>query len=149
MTSYGYIIMNSVYFCMIWFHCDCIMQLKKSFHIATNVCRRKSAITFGDLPDCLLALAMVTNGSWNEARKWRDIFRHFNVWHHHKKCPSLWLNDRAPPYRYRNKHKIVWQSIPTRSTPRVHTFAAPNLRSVSSVRWFSDSHRSDTYASVH
>ena len=37
--------------CMIWFHLDRIMQLKKSYHIATNVCSRKSAITFGDLPD--------------------------------------------------------------------------------------------------
>ena len=36
--------------CMIWFHFDCIMQLKKSYHIATNVCSRKSATTFGDLP---------------------------------------------------------------------------------------------------
>ena len=30
-----------------------IMQWKKSYYIATNVSRRKSAITFGDLPDCL------------------------------------------------------------------------------------------------
>ena len=51
MTSYGYIIMAIVDFCMIWFHFDCIMQLKKSYHIATNVCNRKSATTFGDLPD--------------------------------------------------------------------------------------------------
>ena len=39
-------------FCMIWFHFDCIMQLKKSYHIASNVCSRKSATTFGDLLDC-------------------------------------------------------------------------------------------------
>ena len=52
MTSYGYIIMIIFDFCMIWFHFDCIMQLKKSYHIATNVCSRKSATTFGDLPDC-------------------------------------------------------------------------------------------------
>ena len=26
------------------------MQLKKSYHIATDVCGRKSAATFGDLP---------------------------------------------------------------------------------------------------
>ena len=32
---------------------DCIMQLKKSYHNATNVCSRKSAATFGDLPDWL------------------------------------------------------------------------------------------------
>ena len=42
--------------CMIWFHFDCIMQLKKSYHIATNVCSRKSATTFGDLPDWLMSL---------------------------------------------------------------------------------------------
>ena len=39
--------------CMISFHFDYIMQLKKSYHIATNVCSRKSATTFGDLPDWL------------------------------------------------------------------------------------------------
>ena len=39
--------------CIIWFHLDCIMQLKKSYYIATNVSSRKSATTFGDLPDCL------------------------------------------------------------------------------------------------
>ena len=30
---------------------DCIMQLKKLCYIATNVCSRKSAAIFGDLPD--------------------------------------------------------------------------------------------------
>ena len=54
MTSYGYIIMIIVDSCMIWFDFDCIMQLKKSYHIDTNVCSRKSATTFGDLPDCLV-----------------------------------------------------------------------------------------------
>ena len=29
------------------------MQLKKLYHIAANVCSRKSATTFDDLPDCL------------------------------------------------------------------------------------------------
>ena len=38
--------------CMIWFHFYFIMQLKKSYHFATNICSRKSASTFGDLPDC-------------------------------------------------------------------------------------------------
>ena len=51
MTSYGYIIMVIVDSCMIWFQFDCIMQLKKSYQIATNVCSRKSATIFGDLPD--------------------------------------------------------------------------------------------------
>ena len=55
MTSYGYIIMIIVDSCMIWFHFDCIMQLNKSYYTVTNVCSRKSAPTFGDLPDCLLA----------------------------------------------------------------------------------------------
>ena len=53
MTSYGYIIMIIADLCMIWFHFDCIMQLKNSFYIATNVCSRKSATNFGDLPDCI------------------------------------------------------------------------------------------------
>ena len=54
MTSYGYIIMIIVDSYMIWFHFDRIMQLKKSHHIATNVCS-KSATTFGEFPDCLVA----------------------------------------------------------------------------------------------
>ena len=54
MTFYGYIIIITVDSCMIWFHFDCIMQLEKSYYIATNVCSKKSAITFGDLPDCIL-----------------------------------------------------------------------------------------------
>ena len=45
MTSCGYIIMAIVDFCMISFHFDGIMQLKKSYHNATNVCSRKSATT--------------------------------------------------------------------------------------------------------
>ena len=53
MTPRGYIIMIIVDLCMIWVYFDCIIQLKKSYHIATNVCSRKSATTFGDLPDCL------------------------------------------------------------------------------------------------
>ena len=36
------------------------MQLKLSYYIATNVCSRKSATTFGDLPDCLVS--------------WMDVF---------------------------------------------------------------------------
>ena len=48
MTSYGYTIMIIDDSCMIWFHFDCIMQLKKSYYTG-----RKSATTFGDLPDCL------------------------------------------------------------------------------------------------
>ena len=51
MISYGYIIMIIVDSCMIWFDFYCIMQLKKTCYIVTNVCNRKSAITFGDLPD--------------------------------------------------------------------------------------------------
>ena len=53
MTFYGYIIMIIVDSCMIWFHFYCIVQLKKSYHIATTVCSRKSDNTFGDLPDWL------------------------------------------------------------------------------------------------
>ena len=36
----------------LYFDFDCVMQLTKSYHIATNVYSRKSAATFGDLPDC-------------------------------------------------------------------------------------------------
>ena len=52
MICYGYIIMIIVDSCMIWFDFDCIMQLKKIYDIATNVCSKKSATTFDDLPDC-------------------------------------------------------------------------------------------------
>ena len=51
MISYGYFIMIIVDSCMLWFHIDCIMQLKNSYHIATNACSRKSATTYGDLSD--------------------------------------------------------------------------------------------------
>ena len=52
MTSYGYTIMIIVDSCVIWFHFDSIMQLKKLYHIATKVCSIKNATTFGDHPDC-------------------------------------------------------------------------------------------------
>ena len=69
MTSYGYISMIIVDSCMIWFHFDCIMQLKKkSHHIATKVCSRKSATTFGDLPDCLLHTEAPATTSDDHAR---------------------------------------------------------------------------------
>ena len=45
MTSYGHIIMIIVDLCIIWFHLDCIMQLKLSYYIATNVCRGENATT--------------------------------------------------------------------------------------------------------
>ena len=41
MTSFDYIFKIIVGSCMIWFHFDCIMQLRKSYHIATNVCSKK------------------------------------------------------------------------------------------------------------
>ena len=53
MTSYGYVIIVIVHSCITWFHLDCTMQLKLSHYFATNVCSRKSATTFGDLPDWL------------------------------------------------------------------------------------------------
>ena len=65
MTSYGYIIiMTIVDSCMIWFNFDCVMQYKKSYHVATNVCSRRSATTFGDLPDWWGPRAMC---SWSNA----------------------------------------------------------------------------------
>ena len=36
---------------MILFYFDYIMQLKKSYYMATDVSRRKSAATLDDLPD--------------------------------------------------------------------------------------------------
>ena len=53
MTPFGYMIMIRVDTCIIWFHLDYIRQLKQSYYIATNVGSRKSANTFGDLPDWL------------------------------------------------------------------------------------------------
>ena len=52
MSSHGYIIMITVDSCMIWFRFDCNIQLKNSYYTATNIGSRKSATTFGDLPDC-------------------------------------------------------------------------------------------------
>ena len=53
MTSCGYIIMIIVDSSIIWFHLGCIMQLKKSYYIASNTSSRKSATNFGDFPDRL------------------------------------------------------------------------------------------------
>ena len=50
-TSNGYIIMIIVDSCIIWFHLDYIMHLKKSYYIAINVSSRKKCYYFGDLPD--------------------------------------------------------------------------------------------------
>ena len=61
MTSYGYIIMIIVDSCKIRFHFDCIMELKKSKYNTTNVCSRKSATPFGDLPDWLWLLSECPN----------------------------------------------------------------------------------------
>ena len=59
MTSYGSISMILVDSCIIWFHLCCIMQLKKSHYIATNVSSRKSANTFDDIPDCLYHIIFI------------------------------------------------------------------------------------------
>ena len=79
MTSYGYMIVIIVDLCMIWFHFDCIMQLKKSYYVATNVCRRISATTFGDLPDYSNSISyeMLANCIFitmqKKKEKWHDI----------------------------------------------------------------------------
>ena len=57
--TYGCIIMIIVDSCMIWFHFDCIMQMKKSYYIATNACSKKSATTFGDLPDWFISFEIL------------------------------------------------------------------------------------------
>ena len=57
---YGNIIMVIVDSRIIWFHLDWIMQLKKSYRIATNVSSRNSATSIGDLPDCLTHCDIVT-----------------------------------------------------------------------------------------
>ena len=61
-SLYGYIIMVIFDSCMIWGHFDCIMQSKKSYHIAINVCSRKIATIFGDLPDCWRIHELPENG---------------------------------------------------------------------------------------
>ena len=50
MIFYGYIIVDS---CIISSNLNYIMQFKKFFNTATKVSSRKSATTFGDLPDWL------------------------------------------------------------------------------------------------
>ena len=49
-ASYVYII---DYSCIISFNLNRVMELKQFYNIATKVRSRKSATTFGDLPDCL------------------------------------------------------------------------------------------------
>ena len=72
MTSNGYIIMIIVDSCIIWFHLDCITQLKKSYYIATNVSSRKGATTFGDLPDCLFSFH-----NHEDVIKWKHFPRYW------------------------------------------------------------------------
>ena len=71
--------------CMIWFDFDYMMQLKKSYHIATNVCSRKSATTFGDLPDCLF---------------WSTLL-YINVMYVYKDCM----------HRTGNSHDFLWYGL--------------------------------------
>ena len=65
-TSYGYII---VALCIISFNMNRIMQLKQLFNISTKVSGRKSATTFGDLPDCLVDAWCRLSFRWISARK--------------------------------------------------------------------------------
>ena len=60
-------------FCIILFHFDCTMQLKKSYHVATIVCSRKSATTFGDLPDWWSSDPWILTHSY-------DIFSNTNLY---------------------------------------------------------------------
>ena len=39
---------------------NCIMQLKQFYNIATKVSSKKNATTFGDLPDCLVFLLLLS-----------------------------------------------------------------------------------------
>ena len=56
-TSYDYIIVDS---CIISFNLNCIIQLKQFYNIATKVSsRKKSATTFGDLPDCAVVFCKI------------------------------------------------------------------------------------------
>ena len=87
MTHYGYIIMTIVDICMIWLHFDCIMQLKKSYHIATNVCSRKSATTFGDLPDCKPFIQTQVKENIKAPRHWPCIEPCYR-----KHTSVLWVN---------------------------------------------------------
>ena len=64
MTSHGYIIMIIVDSCMIWFDCDCIMQLKKSNHIVTNVCSRKKCYYFWWSPWLLSHKSVKLSWKW-------------------------------------------------------------------------------------
>ena len=55
MSYCGYIIMIIVDSCMIWFHFDCIMQLKNII-LLLMIIAEKRATTFGNLPDYLCNL---------------------------------------------------------------------------------------------
>ena len=78
MTSFGYIIVDS---CIISLNLNCILQLKQFYDIATKVNCRKSATTFGDLPDCgWYALFRITNNRHDVAITTHAIKRHFLIW---------------------------------------------------------------------
>ena len=119
MYSYGYIIVIMVDSCMIWFHFDCTMQLKKSYHIATNVCSRKSDTTFGDLPDWLFTmgkfLSTLVLHVINEVYAWFESNK--MTWCHNSMIPYdiLWCilfqSEYAILCYYLLQNGILWYNM--------------------------------------
>ena len=145
MTSYGYIITIIVDSCMIWFHLDCIMQLKKSYYIATHVCGRKSVTTFGDIPDWWMDLyKKKSNWSlvrWSKISSTRQRFI-IGIWHNvqkQRKTPEshmvnvnqakirsdslsviprpFWFLDHGSYQRVLRSHS-KWESVECHADPR-------------------------------
>ena len=74
---------------MIWFHFDCIMQLKKSYHTA-NVCCRKSAITVWWYPWLLSVQLTKDSIGGHSITKTSHISQHNNI--------------KTSSYKYRDHH---------------------------------------------
>ena len=139
MTSYGYFIMIIVDSCMIRFHFDCIMQLKKSYHITTNVCSRKKCYYFwwspwllnvGHLPGEVFYQGPMgwlhgkTKIDTLIPKKWSTSSR-LNTQMHFLECKYLNF------YQNINEIRYWWSSAETvrywhaTEGPRMHIYASP------------------------
>ena len=84
--------MSIVDSCITLFHLDVIMQLKISYHTATNVCSRKGATNFGDLPDWRIYCSRCNMVStWVEGF---DVSRLYAVHIQCKYCTAINNHDR-------------------------------------------------------
>ena len=115
MTSYGYIFMIIADSCMISFHFDCIMQLKKSYHIATNVCSRKVllllVISLTDYFPMFIQPHLINNLPNISRRRDDHVHASYSIgWYHPQIIPSKVFAAAAVVSLYCFPIKFCWYS---------------------------------------